>query len=60
MSTKKITKLLIFLIFTFIIVLGGEKMEKNNIDYIFNEIASKTIKEYREKKQLSLEDVVKK
>lgn len=35
-------------------------MEKNSIDYIFNEIASKTIKEYREKKQLSLEDVVKK
>lgn len=60
LSTKKITKLLIFLIFTFIIVLGGEKMEKNSIDYIFNEIASKTIKEYREKKQLSLEDVVKK
>lgn len=34
--------------------------EEFNIDYLFNEIASKTIKKYREEKGLSLEDVVKK
>jgi len=35
-------------------------MTEDNIDYKFNEIASKTIKRYREIKGLSLEDVVKK
>ena len=33
---------------------------EDNIDYKFNEIAAKTIKKYREKKNLSLEEVVKK
>lgn len=35
-------------------------MEDINIDYLFNEIASKTIKRYREEKKMSLEEVVKK
>ena len=33
---------------------------ENNIDYKFNEIAAKTIKKYRERKNMSLEDVVNK
>lgn len=35
-------------------------MEEYNIDYLFNEIASKTIKKYREQKGMSLEEVVRK
>lgn len=35
-------------------------MEDYNIDYLFNEVASKTIKKYREEKKMSLEEVVKK
>lgn len=38
----------------------GFYMEEYNIDYLFNEVASKTIKRYREEKKMSLEEVVKK
>lgn len=36
------------------------KSNDENIDYIFNEVASKTIKRYREEKNMSLEEVAKK